>query len=148
MEDTKETKSKKFDKLIPRCLYGDRSAAFVNSGHISPCCWVDGDFNQKIEGYKELFTEKMKLENFKTVDEIFLSDEWLNFFKMLKNKPESAPYICWKHCGDFIHDKNQTKTPMRDIYSSEQYKALKEKYQLENARARCVDGISAVLTKK
>ena len=133
--------------LSPRCLSGDRSPAYVNSGHISPCCWVDGDPNQKEEGYKELFTDDMKLDNFETVDKVFLSDQWVDFFSMLKNNPKAAPNICWKHCGHFVTVEGQ-KTAMRDIFNSEQYKNLKENYNLKSDRPRCVDGISAILTKK
>ncbi len=146
MEDTKKTLLKKESQLIPKCLSGNRSPAYVNTGHLSPCCWVDGDDVQILDYYKELFTDKMKLENHEQVEDIVLSDEWNIFFKKLIDKPEEAHDICWKHCGEFA--KANKQTPMRDIYSSEQYKALKEKYQLKNARPRCTDGISAVLTKK
>ena len=151
MEDTKKTLLKKESQLIPKCLSGNRSPAYVNTGHLSPCCWVDGDDVQILDYYKDLFTDKMKLENHEQVKDIVLSDEWNNFFKKLIDKPEEAHDICWKHCGIFADTKNtidEQRTPMRDIYSSDQYKALKNKYNLENARPRCTDGISAVLTKK
>ena len=133
--------------LNPRCLSGDRSPAYVNSGHISPCCWVDGDPNQKEEGYKELFTDDMKLDNFETVDEVFSSEAWINFFLMLKTNPKSAPNICWKHCGHFMPNTGQ-KTPMRDMLNTKEYRELENKYNMSSARNRCVDGLSARLMKK
>ena len=146
MENTEKTLLKKEWKLIPKCLSGNRSPAYVNTGHISPCCWVDGDNVQSQDYYKALFTEKMKLDNNEEVEDIILSDEWNTFFKNLTNKPEEAHDICWKYCGEFA--KANKQTPMRDIFNSEQYKNLKKKYNLKSDRPRCVDGISAVLTKK
>ena len=146
MEDTKKSLLKKEWKLIPKCLVGIRCPAYVNTGHISPCCWVDGDDVQNQDYYKALFTEKMKLENNEEVEDIILSDEWNTFFKKLTNKPEEAHDICWKHCGEFATANKQT--PMRDIYTSEQYKELERKYNIETSSHKCTDGIRATLNKK
>ena len=133
--------------LIPRCFSGNRSPAYVNTGHISPCCWVDGVEIQKQEGYKALFTDDMKLENLKSVDEVFSSEAWIDFFSMLKTNPQSAPNVCWKHCGHFTKNKDG-ETPIRDIVDTEEYSQLKNKYNIGRARNRCVDGLDAILTKK
>ena len=82
-----------------------------------------------------------------SVDEVFSSEAWIDFFLMLKTDPQSAPNICWKHCGDFTGDPN-SKTPMRDQVKTEEYNQLKKKYDINYARNRCVDGLSARLTKK
>ena len=152
MEKTQNTRIKNTNissewKLQPRCMVGTRSPAYVNTGHISPCCWVDGISTQKEDGYKALFTNDMKLENLNRVEEVFSSEAWIDFFLMLKTDPQSAPNICWKHCGDFTGDPN-SKTPMRDQVKTEEYNQLKKKYDINYARNRCVDGLSARLTKK
>ena len=41
-----------------------------------------------------------------------------------------------------------SKTPMRDQVKTEEYNQLKKKYDINYARNRCVDGLSARLTKK
>ena len=89
MEKTQNTRIKNTNissewKLQPRCMVGTRSPAYVNTGHISPCCWVDGISTQKEDGYKALFTNDMKLENLNSVDEVFSSEAWIDFFLMLK----------------------------------------------------------------
>ena len=42
--------------------------------------------------------EHLKISNVDSVEEIIFSDEWIEFFDMLKNRPEEWPKICIKIC--------------------------------------------------
>ena len=110
-------------ELMPRCLSEKRRAiAYVNTGHLSPCCWVDGDKEQASEDYKMFFTEELKVANNDKVEDIIESETWLNFFKSLTEDPKNAPASCWKNCGQFaVEDiKGIGSTPNRDQYNVDQ----------------------------
>ena len=47
---------------------------------------------------QNLYKEHLKISNVDGVDEIIFSEEWLEFFDMLKNRPEDWPDICIKIC--------------------------------------------------
>jgi hypothetical protein len=73
--------------------------------HILPCCWADKpEFRDHFWG-KQLMIDELSMENVGSVEDIILSDEWLDFVDMLNNRPEEAPKTCWKHCGkgDRVH---------------------------------------------
>lgn len=110
-------------KLMPRCLDSNRKAiAYVNTGHLSPCCWVDGDEEQASEDYKMFFTEELKVANNEKVEDIIESETWLNFFKSLVEKPREAPYNCWRQCGEFVVERirGEGHTPNRDQFKVDQ----------------------------
>jgi len=144
MEYNETTHVKKVWELKPRCIGGDRCTAYVNTGHLSPCCWVDGHDVQTSKEYKDFFTEEMKLANFDSVQDVLDTDVWVNFFRMLIENPKEAPWICWKYCGEYSHTPNQN-TPNRDIFRTKEYFSLKEKYSEEDmkVKAKCTDGIRA-----
>ena len=121
-EDTRKEISEDW-KLMPRCLDPKRKAiAYVNTGHLSPCCWVDGDKEQASEDYKMFFTEELKVVNNEKVEDIMESETWLNFFKSLVEKPREAPYNCWKNCGEFVVNdiKGVGHSPNRDQHDVDQ----------------------------
>ena len=82
-------------KLNPKCLKG-KDLAYVPSGHLTPCCWTNTSWNEPY--LKEIFSDKMHIDNFNSVEEILSSKPWKRFFKMLKNNPENAPACCNTHC--------------------------------------------------
>ena len=43
--------------------------------------------------------EELLLSNNKSLDDIFTSDQWENFFQTLLHDPENASYMCKKKCG-------------------------------------------------
>ena len=43
--------------------------------------------------------EELLLSNNDSLDDIFKSDQWENFFQTLLNDPENASYMCKKKCG-------------------------------------------------
>ena len=106
MEDTKKSLLKKEWKLIPKCLVGIRCPAYVNTGHISPCCWVDGDDVQNQDYYKALFTEKMKLDNNEEVEDIINHQ-----FKFVSDVIEKGDFdtVRLPYFGKFTVNKNRVK---------------------------------------
>ena len=67
------------------------------SGHLMPCCWC---FKTNDPDINVLNQEHLKIDNVDSIDEILLSDEWLNFIDSLINDPvKNAPELCWKYCG-------------------------------------------------
>jgi hypothetical protein len=147
MEENEKTLIKDEWELNPRCISGTRCFAYVNTGHMTPCCWVDGDDIQQSDEYKQFFTDEMKLTNFNSVQDIFDTDVWIDFFEMLLDRPKEAPWICWKYCGEFNHTPGQ-RTPNRDIYRSAEYESLQERYKDNSVTKivvtpKCIDGIRA-----
>ena len=87
--------------LKPKC-HKWKGTAYVSTGHLLPCCWCD-HLNPKVkQQFIDLgfFYEDLKLENNDTIEDILMSDVWINFHKMLLEKPEDAPYPCKKNCSD------------------------------------------------
>ena len=84
--------------LRPKCIDPGIVPAYVSTGHILPCCYIDGvhDRDSMIES---LFADHLKIESNDNVLQIFASDEWVEFFSMLMDRPEQAPKKCWAHCG-------------------------------------------------
>tara|TARA_X000001316_G_C911987_1_gene27100 strand:- start:425 stop:715 length:291 start_codon:yes stop_codon:yes gene_type:complete len=84
-------------KLYPRCISGNKPPAYSSTGYILPCCWCDDD--KVLEEFDFIMKEHLKLENVETIDDIFLSEEWIDFFKMLNNNSNDAPFVCKKYCS-------------------------------------------------
>ena len=97
MEIKKMQKNK--DILRPRCLEG-KALGHSNTGHILPCCWVDGEVLKRHELGRKLIHPDLSIDNNETIEDILLSDAWLEWDDMLKNSPEKAPYFCYKYCGE------------------------------------------------
>jgi hypothetical protein len=98
---SKTTKNKRF---LPKCLNPGRQLAFASTGHMTPCCWTNVSWSQPY--LKEIFAEKMHIDNFNTIDEILTSEPWVKFFDMLKNNPKDAPPICKHFCTTTDLDHN------------------------------------------
>lgn len=90
-------------KIIPRCLQfheaANKGAAYTSDGFMLPCCWMDDppvyDYIKKC-GLKD---EELKVSNNESLEDIFTSDQWENFFTTLLHDPENASYMCKKKCG-------------------------------------------------
>ena len=63
-------------KFKPMCIAKKTCIAYVNSGHILPCCFADGDRDK----FKLLMPEHLKVKNNKSIEDIITSNEWLKFF--------------------------------------------------------------------
>ena len=75
------------DILRPRCLEG-KALGHSNTGHILPCCWVDGEVLKRHELGRKLIHPDLSIDNNETIEDILLSDAWLEWDDMLKNSPE------------------------------------------------------------
>ena len=79
-------------KFKPMCIERKTRIAYVNSGHILPCCFADGDRDK----FKSLMPEHLKVKNVETIEDIITSDEWAEFFDGLMNYPEKTEH--YSHC--------------------------------------------------
>tara|TARA_S200002703_G_scaffold87984_1_gene75937 strand:- start:37 stop:327 length:291 start_codon:yes stop_codon:yes gene_type:complete len=83
--------------IDPKCLKGTTSFGHDTRGFIMPCCWcavmMTGD-----EGLKSLSQDHLKLSNVDSVEQIINSEEWNEFFRILKEQPEDAPQVCKHLC--------------------------------------------------
>jgi len=101
------------DTINPKCLQ-DRAISYSVTGHILPCCWVNTSWDQPY--LKDLFLDKNHIDNFETLDEIFETSAWINFFDMLKNNPQDAPKKCKQMCNVLL-DVNLEGTDTVTDYS-------------------------------
>ena len=87
--------------LNPKC-HKWRGAAYISTGHLLPCCWCDTIHPKAKQQFVDLgfFYEDLKLENNDTIEDILMSDVWINFHSMLYERPEDAPYVCKKNCSE------------------------------------------------
>ena len=67
-------------------------------GYLTPCCFTCVNNPEKHKGISQLYGEHLKISNVESVEEIIFSDEWIEFFDMIKNRPEDWPDICVKIC--------------------------------------------------
>jgi len=90
-------------KIKPKCLAFDnkdnKGAAYTSDGFMLPCCWMDDPPVYKYVKECGLKDDELLLTNHESLDTIFTSDQWENFFQTLLNNPEKASYMCKKKCG-------------------------------------------------
>ena len=88
-------------KIQPRCEKGKESKDYAYSakGFILPCCWCDTITPQSDPELNKLFNPNLYLSNVDSVDEVILSDEWLNFKKSITIDYDKAPKVCKRYCG-------------------------------------------------
>ena len=85
----------------PQCLVEEpTSIGHSPLGYITPCCYTSVNNPEKHEGISQLYAEHLKISNVDSIEEIIFSDEWLEFFDMLKNRPAAWPRICIKICTE------------------------------------------------
>ena len=96
----------------PKCVKG-KSFALNAEGYLLPCCWTDPlrklklNYDGNMDGMDSLFKEKLNIENVDTINDIILSDEWINFFNKLINET-SIPKICTRYCGTDTDTREET----------------------------------------
>jgi|TARA_R110000823_G_scaffold310060_1_gene434749 hypothetical protein len=102
----------------PMCIAKKTCIAYVNSGHILPCCFADGDRDR----FKLLMPEHLKVKNVESIEDIVTSPEWLKFFDGLMNYPKlTEEYHHCKQICTFEGDIDIDPTAKR-IKTKEQYK--------------------------
>jgi|TARA_Y100000389_G_scaffold191534_1_gene217861 hypothetical protein len=99
-------------KIYPRCEKGSNGKDYALSakGYLLPCCWCDTITVDKDPQLKKLFNKKLHIDNNDSVEEILLSDEWLDFKRSITKDYDEAPDVCKRYCGN----KNQIKGVVDD----------------------------------
>ena len=84
----------------PLCISKKETTDIGHSplGYLTPCCFTCVNNPEKHKGISQLYGEHLKISNVESVEEIIFSDEWIEFFDMIKNRPEDWPDICVKIC--------------------------------------------------
>ena len=89
--------SKYKGKFVAQCMNGKMQIAMNNRGVLMPCCWCDHEHTLSTPLFKKM--EKVsKVAEADSIEDILFSDEWIEFFDMIKNRPEDWPDICVKIC--------------------------------------------------
>ena len=98
VEDKLEKKKGSKNTLKPKCLLTNRDLSYSVTGHILPCCWVNTAWEDK--QLKNLFKDKLHIDNNKSIEEILNKDEWKDFMKLLENSPDKdIPPVCKRYCS-------------------------------------------------
>lgn len=82
-------------ELVPQCFRG-REMGHQSSGYVLPCCWIQGDVEKN---YSLLCNDETKLENIESIEELFDTESYKKFFKILTETPQNAYDICWERCS-------------------------------------------------
>jgi hypothetical protein len=81
---TEAVESDKGSELDPKCISGSQEAfAITNRGEVIPCCWLDTSIQRKDMDYGML-TLASNLDDYDSIDEILLQDEWVQFRNNLR----------------------------------------------------------------
>ena len=88
-------------KIKPKCWPDSKmqmGPAMSSYGWIAPCCWMlsYGNMNNNVHN---LFDESLKISNIRNLDDIFESEQWKEFHRMLEEEPENMCHTCKNMCG-------------------------------------------------
>ena len=90
--------------LDPKCLNfihkktEHKSGAYTSDGWMLPCCWLDDPLAWPDIDLFNMRDEELKVANNASLETIFKSDQWEEFFSILLYEPEFAPRMCHKKC--------------------------------------------------
>lgn len=91
-------------KIKPKCLTFEpgknKGAAYTSDGFMLPCCWLDDPPVYPYILKHGLKDESLKVSNNESLETIFTSPQWENFFQIILNDPKNASYMCIKKCGE------------------------------------------------
>lgn len=82
-------------KLDPKCLDNRMQAAITNRGELIPCCYCDTEKTLEDSKFQQLL-KVSKISDYDTIEEIYLTKEWINFKKDLEN--DKGPWACQTIC--------------------------------------------------
>jgi len=103
-------------ELDPKCFDRRQEAfALTNRMEVIPCCWLDTQVNRQNFEYQQLLLAS-RLEDYDSVEEIFLTEEWIEFRNNL-SKGKGFPLchlVCRKrnspqHKKEIFLESEQTK---------------------------------------
>ena len=86
--------------FAPHCLDGRKGPFYSAEGYFLPCCQID-DNREGMEEIREIFHKKnLHIDNIENpVEDVFKSDEWLEFFDIISETPEFAPRVFREICS-------------------------------------------------
>ena len=101
-------------KIRPKCLaFGERDlkgAAYTSDGFMLPCCWMDDPPVHNYIVKAGLKDPELALANNERLEDIFVSDQWENFFQKLYKDPDACSYMCKKKCGvEFTDEETEIR---------------------------------------
>lgn len=83
----------------PNCLNKKKEFGHSAGGWILPCCWLDpNEMPITDDRINALFSEDLKIENVDIIEDILLSEPWINFSKVIKSG-NNVPKICKLKCS-------------------------------------------------
>ena len=82
-------------KLDPLCLKDEIGLAVSNRGHLIPCCRCDEPHTMNDTNFQKLLAVS-KISDVDDLNEILLSEEWIEFYNNLKNN--KGPKACFSTC--------------------------------------------------
>ena len=96
--------NQKIQNFQPKCIKPNtdavgRDIAVSATGFILPCCWLDRPDSEIDEKAATLFNDKLHIDNNESIEDILMSDTWLEFYDMLEHQPNEAPKHCHKKCS-------------------------------------------------
>jgi|TARA_Y100001951_G_C11243723_1_gene242102 hypothetical protein len=88
------------NKFKPKCLNLEAPIAYSAEGYLIPCCWCDrtGGTSLKKREYQPFYEASLHIDNNESIEDILMSDTWLEFYNMLKHQPNEAPQHCHRKC--------------------------------------------------
>jgi len=88
-------------KINPKCENGEHSKDYATSakGFLLPCCWCDTVNPSSDKELMKLFRPHLHLDKVDSIEEILLSNEWLDFKKSITTDNDKAPKVCKRYCG-------------------------------------------------
>ena len=91
--------------LIPKCLTPDKNGSIQCLGHtaegyVLPCCWLANSKTKNLVKFG-LVKEKLKISNNESIIDIIQSQEWLDFYRLLRTgDSEELPDTCHIMCDE------------------------------------------------
>ncbi len=85
-------------KINPKCKAG-KDYSYSAKGFLLPCCWCDTVNPETDKELHKLFNPELHLSNVDSIEEVLLSDEWLNFDESITKDFDKAPKVCKRYCG-------------------------------------------------
>jgi hypothetical protein len=85
------------NKFKPKCLSHEAPIAYSAEGYLIPCCWSDRTCGNA--GYEKFYQPSLHIDNNESIEDILMSDTWLEFYDMLEHQPNEAPKHCHKKCS-------------------------------------------------
>jgi len=106
------SENKTIDKIIPKCVLGDRTTLGHSAdGFLLPCCWCDYRAfnleNKMNKIHKDLYSEHLHLDKIESIEEITNSKEWKVFWDTMFDDPNNAAKPCKQFCG--VKDGEEVK---------------------------------------